>query len=102
MRAFLKHPLVDCDLEEAALWYFRRNPSGAEKLIDEARDAMRAAVEDPFRYSIVFHDIRRVRLRGFPHSVYFTAAETEVFVVAIVHGARDVKSVILGRRPSEL
>ena len=33
----LKHPLVDCDIEEAALWYHSRNPAVAVRLIDEFR-----------------------------------------------------------------
>ncbi len=67
MHALVKHPLVDCDLEEAALWYYQRDPTVANRLIDETRNALRAAAIRPLR----FEDVRRVRLRKFPHSVYF-------------------------------
>jgi plasmid stabilization system protein ParE len=98
MHKLLRHPLVECDLEEAALWYLVRNPEICDKLVDEARRAMHLAAEHPFQYSIVFGDVRRVRLPGFPHSVYYTADDSQVLVLGIVHGARDVNSVIEGRK----
>jgi toxin ParE1/3/4 len=98
MRALLKHPLVDCDLEEAALWYARHNPSVAEHLIEQCKAAMRSAAADPLRFPVRFAGVRRVRLTGFTHGVYFTVEEDSVTIVAIIHGARDVERVIRGRR----
>ena len=41
MFALEKHPLVDCDLEEAALWYAARDPRVAERFVDACEDAIR-------------------------------------------------------------
>src|SRR5688572_17950202 len=101
MHALVKHPLVDCDLEEAALWYWQRDSRVAERLIDGTRDAMRAAAADPFRFATQFADVRRVRVRKFPHSVYFQVRETTVFVIALIHGARETEKIIAGRTPAE-
>jgi toxin ParE1/3/4 len=98
MRALLKHPLIDCDLEEAALWYSRDNARTAERLIDESRAAMLLAAADPFRFPSRFADVRRIRVSGFPHSVYFTVEEDAVTILAIIHGARDVERVLEGRQ----
>jgi toxin ParE1/3/4 len=98
MRALLKHPLVDCDLEEAALWYARHDPAIAEHLIEQCKAAMLGAAADPLRFPVRFAGVRRARLSGFPHSVYFTVEEDSVTIVAIIHGARDVEQVIRGRR----
>lgn len=97
MHALVKHPLVDCDVEEAALWYSQRDPQVATRLIDETRSAMRAAAENPLQYAVRFDDVRRVRLRHFPHSVFFKVAGDTVFVLALLHGAREIENVIQGR-----
>ena len=101
MYALHRHPLVDCDLEEAALWYHQRDPRVAERLIDAARDAMRAAAADPLRFGTQLQDVRRVRLRKFPYSVYFQLRDETVFVLALVHGAQDLPRIFLRRRPPE-
>jgi toxin ParE1/3/4 len=98
MRALLKHPLVDCDLEEAALWYSRDDPKVAERLIEACRTAMLTAAADPFRFPIRFEDVRRIRVSGFPHGVYFTVEQDSITVLAIIHGARDVERVLEGRQ----
>ena len=99
MYTLLKHPLVDCDLEEAALWYHQRDPRVAERLIDAARNAMRAAAANPLRFSTQFENVRRVRLSRFPHSVYFQLRDETVLILALVHGAQDAERIIFGRKP---
>ena len=101
MHVLVKHPLVDCDLEEAALWYHQRDPRVAQRLVDETRDAMHAAAASPLRSAIRFENVRRVRLRKFPHSVYFQLRDETVFVLALVHGAQEAEKIILGRKPLE-
>ena len=93
----LKHPLVDCDIEEAALWYHLRNPSVAIRLIDAARDAMTIAARNPLQFSIRFDDVRRVRLDGFPHSIYFRVRSEDVFILALAHGGRDLQALLNAR-----
>jgi plasmid stabilization system protein ParE len=101
MHALLKHPLVDCDLEEAALWYNLRGPDIAQRLINETEKAMRKAGADPFRFPISFGDYRRITIKGFPYALYFKVHENAVRVLAFVHGARDVELILQGRRSPE-
>ena len=95
----LKHPLVDCDIEEAALWYHLRNPAAAVRLIDEARAAMRIAAQNPLQFTIRFADVRRVRLPSFPHSVYFRLLGDAVCILALAHGGGDLQTLLTGRKP---
>jgi toxin ParE1/3/4 len=97
MYALLKNPLVDCDLEEAALWYNRRNPAIAERLIDEAQKAIRLAGVDPLRFPLCFGDYRRVRLSGFRYAVYFRVRDESVRILALIHGARDLETLLQNR-----
>ena len=97
MHPLLKHPLVDCDVEEAALWYAQRDPEAARRFVDESRNAMKAAAQDPLLYSIRFGDVRRARMHGFPHSVFFRLRDDAVVILAVLHGARQTQGVIVGR-----
>src|SRR5688500_8368432 len=97
MRALLKNPLVDCDLEEAALWYNRRDPEVAERLVDATQKAMRLAATDPFRFPVCFQEYRRIKIPGFRYALYFKVQGETVRILALVHGARDVESILRGR-----
>ena len=80
MHSLEKHPLFDCDLEAAALWYGRRNPAVATRLIDEAAIAIRTVVAEPLRFSIWRGEIRRVRLRGFSYLVFYEFRDDTIYL----------------------
>jgi plasmid stabilization system protein ParE len=101
MHALRKNPLVDCDIEEAALWYNRRDPDIAERLINDVQKAMRMAAIDPFRFPISFREYRKIRIQGFRYSLYFKVRGDTVRILALVHGARDVESVLRARSSLE-
>jgi plasmid stabilization system protein ParE len=101
MHALFKNPLVDCDLEEAALWYNRRDPAIADRLVDETEKAMRMAAIDPLRFPIRFAEYRRIKIPGFRYALYFKVVGDAVRIVALIHGARDVESVLRARDPSD-
>lgn len=98
MHSLAKHPLFDCDLEEAALWYGARNPAAAVRLIEETEAAVRKAVADPFRFSVWRGEIRRVRLVRFPHSVFYEIRGDTVYLTALAHGARDLAALLKVRQ----
>lgn len=98
MRALIKHPLLDCDVEEAALWYHLKQPGVEEKLIEEVERTIFLVVERPLQFAIRFEDIRRAKVPGFPHGVYFIVTDDSVFILALIHGARDVKAILATRR----
>lgn len=98
MHSLLKHPLVDCDLEEAALWYHLRSAESAERLISETRLTMRLIAENPLHFPTRFKHYRRAKISAFPLSIYYVADKTEVYILAIVHGARDVPALLRERK----
>lgn len=99
MHSLEKHPLFDCDLEEAALWYGKRNPTVAARLIEEAAIAVRTVVADPLRFSVWHAEIRRVRLRSFPHLIFYEVRDNTVYLIALAHGARDLSALLKERLP---
>lgn len=98
MRALLKNPLVDCDLEEAALWYNQREPSAAEKLIWETERTIRLVAADPLRFRVFFENIRRAKIPNFKHHLYFIVRDDSIRVFALLHGARNLEALLRARR----
>ena len=97
MHSLEKHPLFDCDLEEAALWYGVRNPAAAAHLIDETARVIRSVLAEPLRFPLWAGETRRVRLHRFPHLVFYELRDSTVYLVALAHGARDLPALLKGR-----
>jgi plasmid stabilization system protein ParE len=76
----VKHPLVESDLEDAAAWYYERDPDRAHRFLVEARSAMQMAGGNPLLYSVRFGNCRSVRIAGFPHSVFFTVDGDSILI----------------------
>lgn len=101
MFALEKHPLVDCDLEEAALWYAARSATVAERFITAAEAVLRDVCREPMRQRIRFADVRRANLAGFPYAVFYVVSEERVFVLAVIHAVRDHRAALERRPPVE-
>ena len=97
MIALVKHPPFDCDLEEAALWYSRETSGVSYDLIVATESAMRAAVKTPLQFPVRYQHYRRIRLARFPHSVYYRFEDQTVYMLALIHGARDVEHLLKQR-----
>lgn len=92
-----KHPLVDCGLEEAALWYAAREANLAERFIRAAEDAIRVLGREPSRCRVRFEDVRKLNLQGFPYGVFYFISGEVVHVRAVLHAARDHRAVLKPR-----
>jgi plasmid stabilization system protein ParE len=100
MFALEKHPLVDCDLEEAALWYAVRDGRVAERFIASAEQAIRELGRTPLRHRERFADARRANRAGFPYAVLFVVEAETVHVLAVLHAARDHRAALERRSPA--
>ena len=98
MFALEKHPLVDCDLEEAALWYAARDGRVAERFVTACEEVLRALGREPLRHRERFEDVRRANLAGFPYGVFYFVRGETVYVLAVLHAAQDHRAAI-ERRP---
>ncbi len=98
MFALLKHPLVDCDFEEAALHYALKDAGLAERFIEVAESSLRELANAPFRHRIRFDDIRRLNLPTFPYGIFYFVREESIYVIALLHGARDHEAALSRRR----
>jgi plasmid stabilization system protein ParE len=87
------HPLFQSDLERAARYYAKNGGQKlAEDFIDEIEQALFRLSTNPLDCSIVFNNVRRLRLRRFKAYAIrysFDEAAQTLFVGSLVHGARD-------------
>ena len=83
---------AQAETEEAAAWYEAQRPGlGAEFLaaLDAAIESVRA---HPDAYPVVLRDVRRARLRRFPHSLFYRVHDKQLLVIACFHARRDPRT----------
>jgi plasmid stabilization system protein ParE len=77
------------EFEEAALWYEERRPGLGLEFTGEIDRAVCLAAENPQRFPIMHRDVRCVRARRFPYSVFFRAESRRIVVLAVFHARRN-------------
>ena len=85
--------------ELGAVWqrYAEIDPELGERFLAQVDAAMQRAAENPLSYQVLEADIRHVRLRQFPHALYFRVIGKAIVVIGVLHPARH-PSVWKGRR----
>ena len=82
-------PAARLEFIEAFHWYeARASGLGAAFERETDRQVTRIA-ENPAQFPIILGDVRRVRLRRFPYSLFYRITGEEVFVIACFHASRD-------------
>ncbi len=81
--------VAEAELEAASDVYSALNPELGRRFLAEVDLAVSLAAENPKAYAIVDADIRHVRLRRFPHALYFRVVRDVLVVLALFHPARD-------------
>lgn len=82
-------PLARLEFIEARDWYGRRSPRAAEDFIAEIDRQVKRIAENPDGFQLIADDVRRVRLRRFPYSLFFRVVDDACFVIACFHASRD-------------
>lgn len=76
------------EFDDAALWYEERHPKLGGEFVSEIDHAISMAAEDPKRFPIMHRDVRCVRARRFPYSVFFRVETERLVVLAVFHARR--------------
>ena len=77
------------EFEEAALWYEERRLGLGGEFVAEIERAIGLVAESPERFPIMHHDVRCVRARRFPYSIFFRVESTRIVVLAVFHARRN-------------
>ena len=84
-------PEAERDIGEAAEWYDRQR-AGLSLQFRTALDRIFSSIEEgPLLYAPVYRDLRRALVRRFPYGVFYVSRPEGVFIVAVLHTARDPK-----------
>ena len=76
------------EYDEAASWYEgQRSGLGAE-FVAEIERALQQACEMPQRFPQMLADVRCVRVRRFPYSIFFRIRSDRLIVLSVFHARR--------------
>lgn len=81
-------PQAQAEVEAARRWYERESAGLGSRFASAVDEALGRLVERPLAFPCVSGDIRRALLKRFPYAVFFRARESEIVVVAVMHGRR--------------
>jgi plasmid stabilization system protein ParE len=82
-------PKAEDEAQRAAQWYEQESAGLGSAFLEVVEQTLEEIVENPFRFSVVFQDVRRALLKRFPYGVFFRLRDPRIRVIAIVHLARD-------------
>jgi len=81
------------DIVEAQQWYEESQPGVGERFREAVARALQRVQERPFMYPVDFAsdsaDVRRARVKRFPHYVLYRVRDDEVTILAVLHGHQD-------------
>jgi toxin ParE1/3/4 len=98
MPAPKRHPLVKADLRAAFDWYEDQLQGLGGEFREEFRRTYRKLGRNPLFYAVRFSGIRRLNLDRFPYGIFYTVERDEIRVLAVLHGSRETKKILAGRR----
>lgn len=76
------------EFDQAIEWYEARWPGLGHDFLAEITHAVELIAESPARYPIVHRDLRCIRVRRFPYSVFFREETKRLVVLAVFHARR--------------
>ena len=82
-------PVARLEFIDAFDWYEARAPGLGAAFQNETDRQVARITENPTQFPIVMADVRRVRLRRFPYSLFYRITDPEVFVIACFHASRN-------------
>ncbi|MPY76606.1 MAG: type II toxin-antitoxin system RelE/ParE family toxin [Alphaproteobacteria bacterium] len=77
------------EFDEAATWYESQRPGLGREFVLAVAHAVSSACDTPQRFPSTLRDIRCIRIRRFPYSVFFRARSDRLIVIAVFHARRD-------------
>jgi plasmid stabilization system protein ParE len=86
-RRLIVRPDVDADVLAAEAWY-RQQSETAAGFPEDVRRTLRLIESNPYQYQTIFGRYRRAVLRRFPYALIYAVTETEIVMVACIHGRR--------------
>ena len=87
------NPEAEDDLAEIRAWYQTREIGLGDRFIVAVDRVFVRIADGPNRYPPYFEEVHRALVQGFPYSVYYTANNAEVTILAVIRQTRDPKLI---------
>jgi len=82
-------PEAEADVLQTYFWY-EQQQVGLGETFAEAVDELISRIEAmPQMYAVVLSEVRRAKLKTFPHLLYYRVFPNRIEVIAVLHGSRD-------------
>jgi toxin ParE1/3/4 len=90
-RHLVLRPEATEEILAATEWYERRGRGLAAEFLRAVDAALASVQRNPLQHPIVHREMRRALLRRFPYAVIYAVSETEIVVLACVHGRQHTR-----------
>jgi plasmid stabilization system protein ParE len=77
------------DLLEARAWYDNIRPLLGERFALAVEATVRAIVQHPLQFPVIYRGRRRAGVRRFPYGIFFEVQERRIVIIACFHGRRN-------------
>jgi toxin ParE1/3/4 len=81
------------DIAKAEDWYEERVPGLGLRFRAAAYEAVTRIASDPFIYPELLWGNRRLVMHRFPYNIWFRVSETDVLIIAVIHGKRGTRAL---------
>lgn len=79
---------ADAQLVAAKAWYDQQRHGLGDEFARSLESAINRVARNPFAAPVVYQDVRRVLLKRFPYSVFYTSDGDNLLVLSCLHTRR--------------
>lgn len=82
-------PDAQADFDKGVEWYAKEKNGLGKRFGKAVKEVLKGLRRLPNRHGIVFKDIRRAMVKGFPYAIFYRVVKQEVFIISIFHCSQD-------------
>ncbi len=94
MRHLIIEPEAKSDILRAAEYYESAREGLGREFLNELGLLIFRIIENPLQYPLYIRETRKTRLSRFPYLVLYRLNEPQIYLMAVMDGRRDPKSVV--------
>lgn len=79
------------DLDSVYRWYENQGRGLGEGFLAAVEVVLERIERNPDLQAMIFQDVRRSRLKRFPHAIYYRVEPERIMVIAVHHPSREPK-----------
>jgi plasmid stabilization system protein ParE len=81
---------AETELNDAITWHDSQTDGVGQRFSREVHAALSEAARNPKRFSFAGPTTQRIKIFGWPYSIYFTVRKpAKLIVISVFHGARN-------------